>query len=191
MTWQTEPPDWCGRGPGGVGETQAIDPLAGGGGEDLAGTLGEGHDHAAASCHLFQRLGCFLAMNHAGEKAPVVVGDVEILSPQSEVGLDGGGGTQRQDLEVTGYVLAWNRRRESIADDVIESVDLVTEDPAVGAEDVAVAETAIGKGPVVWAVDRESARSAPGAVAEAGVDSLRTVDPEGAGSGPVHLRRFP
>ena len=80
---------------------------------------------------------------------------------------------------------------QAVADDVVEAIDLVAEDMAVGAEQVAVIEAGAGKGPVLRAIDRKAAHAARRAAAPAGIEAVRGVEAEGHGAGPADFRRFP
>ena len=148
----------------GVAAQQAGHPFATAGVEHLALAALEIDDHAVAALDLVEVLVARAAVQRLGSEAALLV--IEEAGRQVGILLDLRGHADRQYLHAGRRAALAGRFRQAVADDMVEAVDLVAENVAVGAEQVAVVEAGAGERPVLGPVDRESrarraARSRP------------------------------
>src|ERR1700677_291856 len=99
--------------------------------------------------------------------------------------------TKRENLQTLGRSARLGGPGQAAADDVIQPVDLVSEGMAVGAQQVAVIESGVGKGPVLGPVYREAADSAGRAPSPSCVEAAGRIETEGLGPRPPDLRCLP
>src|SRR5204862_6289443 len=97
----------------------------------------------------------------------------------------------REDLDRGGGAVLAGGIRQSVAEGVVQPVDLVGVDPRLGAEDVAVIEIGLVEHPMLRPVDGEAALAARGEAAPGGIEAAEAIHPEGAGARPVDRRILP
>ena len=120
----------------------------------------------------FSRLASLgLAEQRLGGEAAVLVGEELVLDRDVGAFLDLAGHADGQHLQAVRRAAVCRRVGQAAADLVVEPVDLVAKDMAVGAEQVAIIEAGAGKGPVLGPIDRKAAHAARRAAAPAGIDA--------------------
>ena len=82
------------------------------------------------------------------------------------IGLDIGCQPHAENLDLRHRAVGTGRFRQPVFKQMVETVDLITENAGCRAKDVAIAEARPVKGPVRRAVDGEAARAVADAVAE-------------------------
>ena len=81
--------------------------------------------------------------------------------------------------------------RQAALERVVETVDLIAEDPGLGAENVAIVQVRIVEDPVSRSIDREATLAARRESSLGGVDAAEAIDADSRRAGPVHFGVFP
>src|SRR5690349_16789572 len=155
-----------------VAAQQSRHPLAASGVKHLALAAPEIDDHAIRIADLFQVLVTGVAIEHIRNETAVLVAEELVLDRQEVSLLDLARHAHRQDLKSLGRSAGCGRIRPAVADLIVEAVDLIAVDVAVGAKQITVEKSGVCKRPVLRPVDGEATHAARRAAAPSCIDAI-------------------
>ena len=121
---------------------------------------GKLHDHARAPLDSIDRRIAVVAEPDLRDEFRVVVGQESIVERDMHRLLLQRGHAERENLQPGGRAARLGRFGQTAADDVVQTVDLIAEGMALGAEQVSVAQAGLGEGPVLGPIHRKAADAA-------------------------------
>ena len=105
--------------------------------------------------------------------------------------LDLAGEADGENLQTIRRAAVGGDIRQAATDLMVQPVDLIAEDVAIGAEKIAIVDAGIGEGPVVGPIDRKTTSAARRAAAPSGIYALGGAQAEGQRTRAADLGRFP
>ena len=142
--------------------------------EDFSPALAERHDHARTAPGARQSIRIYVTVKNLGAVGGIVAAEEEFALFDAARDFEVGGESEPEDFEIFRHLCPFRRVRQAVTNDVVETINLVGEDAAVGTEHITVTEPGTVEGPVLWPVDREAAGEVLYAVAhgvEARIDA--------------------
>lgn len=141
-------------------------PLAASGVEDLALAAWEIDDHAAAALNAFDGCITIVADQRIGNEFGIGIGEELVVGWNIRTLLLERRHAERQNLQSIGSATALLRLRQSSPDHIVEPVNLIAEGMAFRAQKITVIDAGSCKGPMLGAIDRETAHAARGATTQ-------------------------
>src|SRR5262249_18690210 len=167
-------------------------PFAASGVEHLAPAAGEVDDHPGATFDpVHGRIGA-VSEPDFGHVLRIVVGEKSIIERHSCHGfLFEGRQAEREDLQPRWGTARRGRLRESIANEVVETIDLVAEAVALSAETIAITKSRAGKRPMLRPIHRKAAHASRRTATPACVNAVGGIQAERQCAGTSRLARLP
>ena len=92
---------------------------------------------------------------------------------------DIGGEPKCQYFQPIGHLLCPGRIRQTIADDIVEAIDLVGEDATLCAQHITITKTRTLESPVPGAINGKASRTEGNATAPTGINAANGIQTEG------------